>query len=533
MNKRQKEVAQATLDNEKEVLKKLEDNYIKALAEIKKNIRELQAMPDTQSKAYRIEFQKQLEKQISAYLEVLKGNNFKTINEYFQKCYEEGFIGSVYNLQGFGEGVTIPIDQEAAIKAVQTVCDDIKLSTRLDGDTNQLKKNVISELQRGFSTGMMYADIARNISALGQSSMKRAMGIARTEGGRIQCEADLDCAYRARQMGCDTVKQWNAVLDGKTRESHRLVDKEWRELEEPFSNGLMYPKEPGAPASERCNCRCILDDVPRWYVEKGGGRYRRDNETGEIIECKNYAEFKEKYLNDPDRVRKVRAEKAASSVDREQFRRYNEVLKGIAPDNLQDFYEMKYATPDVWKDLQKKYRIVNQYKIDSGHLTPKQILEFDRRVITEKRTQFASDYRVSGNVAAVQIGKNKDKMLIAHSAIHTSDKFSKYRGKWQIVGLSEKRQFEYIPVPVTIGKKAGQMRTTTFLDTEAKLFEQLAKMYEEHPFEEITMLSERGMCDSCKGVMRQFVEKYGVKVNAVSNKKVEGAVWGKRMRKKN
>lgn len=144
---------------------------------------------------------------------------------------------------------------------------------------------------------MVYADIARNISALGQSSMKRAILIARTEGGRIQCEADLDCAYRARQMGCDTVKQWNAVLDGKTRESHRLVDKEWRELEEPFSNGLMYPKEPGAPAAERCNCRCILDDVPRWYVEKGGGRYRRDNNTGEIIKASNYQEWKEKYLN--------------------------------------------------------------------------------------------------------------------------------------------------------------------------------------------------------------------------------------------
>ena len=90
-----------------------------------------------------------------------------------------------------------------------------------------------------------------------------------------------------------TVKQWNAVLDGKTRESHRLVDKEWRELEEPFSNGLMYPKEPGAPAAERCNCRCIFDDVPRWYVEKGGGQYRRDNETGEIIKVSNYQEWKE------------------------------------------------------------------------------------------------------------------------------------------------------------------------------------------------------------------------------------------------
>lgn len=375
---------------------------------------------------------------------------------------------------------------------------------------------------------MVYADIARNISALGQSSMKRAIRIARTAGGRIQCEADLDCAYRARQMGCDTVKQWNAVLDGKTRESHRLVDKEWRELEEPFSNGLMYPKEPGAPAAERCNCRCILDDVPRWYVEKGGGRYRRDNETGEIIECKNYAEFKEKYLNDPDRVRKVRAEKAASSVDRKQFRRYNEVLKGIAPDNLQDFYEMKYATPDVWKDLQKKYRIVNQYKIDSGHLTPKQILDLDRRVITEKRTNFTSKYKTSGNIVGVYIGKTKDKLFLAHSRIDSVAETGKYKGKQVCVPLTDKRQFKYIDVM----KSDGTMRDGTFHDSEAKLFEYLAAQHEKHPFDEITLLSERGMCDSCKGVMRQFAEKYGVKVNAVSNKKVEGDVWKHRQRSK-
>ena len=78
------------------------------------------------------------------------------------------------------------------------------------------------------------------------------------EGHRVQCKADLNCAYRARQMGCDTVKQWNAVLDGKTRESHRLVDKEWRELEEPFSNGLMYPGDPKGKASEVINCRCRM-----------------------------------------------------------------------------------------------------------------------------------------------------------------------------------------------------------------------------------------------------------------------------------
>lgn len=59
----------------------------------------------------------------------------------------------------------------------------------------------------------------------------------------------------------------------------------------------MYPKDPNGSASEVCNCRCSLDDVPRWYVESGGGQYRRDNETGNIIKCRNYAEFKEKYLD--------------------------------------------------------------------------------------------------------------------------------------------------------------------------------------------------------------------------------------------
>ena len=296
MNKRQKEVLQASLDNEKEVLEALEKNYTKALADIKKNIRELQAMPQTQSKAYQIEFQKQLESQISAYLDILKGNNFKSINEYYNKCYENGFIGSQYSLQGFGEGITIPIDQNEVVNALQMTCDGVKLSDKLGGDTEQLKKDVVSEMQRGFSTEMQYTDIARNISALGQASMARAMRIARTEGGRIQCKADLDCAYRAKELGCDTVKQWNATLDRKTRPSHQRVDKEWKELDEPFSNGLMYPKDPNGSAAEVVNCRCSLDDVPRWYVEAGGGQYRREGITGNIIECKNYAEFKEKYL---------------------------------------------------------------------------------------------------------------------------------------------------------------------------------------------------------------------------------------------
>lgn len=528
MTDREKELLKINIDNEKSIIDALTKNYTRALADVKRNIRSLQALPETQSRIYQIEYQKNLERQISAFLDVLKTENYITITDYLAKCYETGFVGSAYALQGVGEGFFAPLNQEQVVKAVETVSEDVKLADRIDVDTAQLKRDVISEIQRGFSTDLSYTEIARNISNLGQSSMYRALRIARTEGGRIQCEADMDFARAAKSAGLDVVKIWRSVLDGKTRESHQKVDKEWQEIEDPFSNGLMYPHDPNAPASERCNCRCDMVELPRWYVKAGGNKLRRDNETGEIIECSNYAEFKEKYLNDPDRVRKVRAEKAASSVDREQFRRYNEVLKGIAPDNLQDFYEMKYATPDVWKDLQKKYRIVNQYKIDSGHLTPKQILDLDRQIITEKRTNFTSKYKTSGNIAGVYIGKKKDKLFLAHSKIDFVAETGKYKGKHICVPLSDKRQFKYIDVR----KSDGSIRKHTYYDSEAKLFEYLAAQYEKHPFDEITLLSERGMCDSCKGVMRQFAEKYGVKVNAVSNKKVEGDVWKHRQRSK-
>ena len=66
----------------------------------------------------------------------------------------------------------------------------------------------------------------------------------------------------------------------------------------------------------------------------------------------------------------------------------------------------------------------------------------------------------------------------------------------------------------------------TWFDTEAKLFEYFADLYEMKPFKSITMLSERGMCKSCQGVMEQFQKQFpDVTINVVSNKKIEGNVW--------
>ena len=60
MNKRQKEVQKKLLNDEEDVLKRLEENYRRALEEIQEKIKILQADELTQSKIYQLEYQRAL-----------------------------------------------------------------------------------------------------------------------------------------------------------------------------------------------------------------------------------------------------------------------------------------------------------------------------------------------------------------------------------------------------------------------------------------------------------------------------------------
>lgn len=306
MNSRQKEVLNVSLQEEQEIFKALERNYTAALADVKRNIRELQANPLTQSKAYQLEFQKQLEKQISGILDNLQGKNFTSIADYLQKAYTTGFIGTMYDMQGQGVPLVIPMDEKQVLKAVQKTGDDFKLSTKLGGSTQKLKEQVKTELVRGFATELSYSQIARNISDYGESNMHRAMNIARTEGHRVQNTARLDSMNAAKSKGADIVKQWDATLDGNTRPEHASLDGQIRELDEDFTVGGYSASSPGGfgVAYMDCNCRCCMLQRARWAV-KGETTYQKwNNETGGLIECSGYEDFKEKYLKSSETLKK-------------------------------------------------------------------------------------------------------------------------------------------------------------------------------------------------------------------------------------
>lgn len=317
MNQRQKEILQAQLDSEKAVLKKLEKNYQDALDEINSKIELLMARQDAdmQHVIYQVEYQKALKTQVQAILETLQANEFETVSEYLAQSYEDGFIGTMYDLQGQGIPLVFPIDQEQVVAAITQ---DTKLSEPLyesmGHDITTLKRKITSEISRGLSSGQMYSEISRNVASWAAIPKNNAMRIARTEGHRIQIQATANAQHKAKEKGADIVKQWDASLDGRTRKNHRKLDGQIRELDDPFEvNGkkAMHPGGFGRP-EEDINCRCALLQRARWAL---GGEYTKWSEDAPveidddgttqftIVEADNLKEFTKKYKQASERVR--------------------------------------------------------------------------------------------------------------------------------------------------------------------------------------------------------------------------------------
>lgn len=238
MNKYEKEVEKQLLDNEKEILKELQKSYTGALSSIKTRINELLNKSDdlTQSQIYQLNFQRNLEKQVTAIIDVLKNDIKTNTNTYLAKMYEDGFIGTSYNLsKEYNLNTYLEINQAAVLEMVNKPIENMTFADRTDVNMNDFKKNVKSEISRGFATSRTYAEMSKSISLVAEKSLYKAYRIARSEGLRIQSESKLDYAKKVKnKYGADLVKQWDSTLDGKTRPEHQQLDGQIQEIDEDF-----------------------------------------------------------------------------------------------------------------------------------------------------------------------------------------------------------------------------------------------------------------------------------------------------------
>lgn len=301
MLKREKEVLQTFLDDEDAAIKNLEKSYARALRDIETRIKILQADEMTQSKIYQVQYQQALKAQIEGIIEKLHSDNYTSVQRYLDECYKKGFVGTMYSLHGQGMPILAPIDQRAAFRAVML---DSRLSTNLYTaigiDTSKLKQEIRREISVGISSGASYDEIARNLRFATNAPLSRTKTIVRTEGHRVQQASAAEARNEAKRQGCDVLKQWDSTLDANTRPTHRALDGQIRETDEPFEADGKKADRPGefGRPEEDCNCRCVALTRAKWALDADELQTMKERAAFfGLDKAENFKEFEEKYLN--------------------------------------------------------------------------------------------------------------------------------------------------------------------------------------------------------------------------------------------
>lgn len=316
MTKEQKAVLQSQLNREKRTLNELKQVYRQALMDCEKKIMELSARTDLenlQSIIYQTRYQEAIRQQLEGILTALQSDSYSTVSDYLSRCYQDGYIGVMYDLHGQDIPLIMPIDQKAVVRAIQT---DSKISkglyNRLGEDVGKLKTSIRAEVSRGIAAGFTWNEVATKLAKSFKTTefskaYNNAMRIVRTEGHRIQVQSAMDAQQVAKDHGADIVKQWDATLDDRTRETHRMLDGQIRELDEPFEVGGMQADAPGmfGIASQDCNCRCALLQRARWELDEDELNTLKERaEFFGLDKTKDFEEFKEKYLEAASAIEK-------------------------------------------------------------------------------------------------------------------------------------------------------------------------------------------------------------------------------------
>ena len=357
MNKAQKEVQQAQLNDEKKVIRLLEVVYERAKKDCEQKIMELSARTDLenlQSIVYQKEYQQMMVDQLEAMLYDLHEGQFTTIADYLEQSYINGYVGMFYDLQSTGIPLVIPIQQDQVVKALKT---NSKLSSglykRLGEDVDYLKRSIRAELSRGISSGSSWNEmavrIANGMNSPFRKAYNNAIRIARTEGHRIQNEGALDGQHGAKKKGADIVKQWDSTLDGRTRDEHRECDGQIREIDEPFDVGGEKMQAPGIGGSAKnvCNCRCCLLQRAKWALDEDELEELKERAAFlGLDKSKDFENFKQKYCQLPENADTMEVPKGHSEayeslmeglkVNKVTYREVKDLGKSLTSDEIID-----------------------------------------------------------------------------------------------------------------------------------------------------------------------------------------------------
>lgn len=156
-------------------------------------------------------------------------------------------------------------------------------------------RQIQTAITQGIIQGESIDKIAHRIGKqTGETSMTAMLRNAHTMHTGAQNAGRMEGLHQAQKLGIDVQKKWLATLDNHTRDSHRTLDGQVRNVDKPFDSELgkiMFPGDPTAHPGNVWNCRCTLTYVYPKYPDSMA--QRRDNITGEVIEDMTYREWEQ------------------------------------------------------------------------------------------------------------------------------------------------------------------------------------------------------------------------------------------------
>ena len=154
-------------------------------------------------------------------------------------------------------------------------------------------QNIKREVSKAIIKGDAVKDLAKKLSKeVTNRNEKQMEKHARTAIISALNQGRLARIEEANNKGIEVNKQWNAVLDSRTRIAHAHLDGQVKPYDEPFEiegMKIRFPGDSHAHPSLVYNCRCRLDEDLAKYPNTFN--IRRDNETGELIEKMTYQQW--------------------------------------------------------------------------------------------------------------------------------------------------------------------------------------------------------------------------------------------------
>jgi SPP1 gp7 family putative phage head morphogenesis protein len=105
--------------------------------------------------------------------------------------------------------------------------------------------------------------MSKRVRQIFNTTASNAMRIVRTEGNRLANAGNFAASNSAKEAGVSIVRQWNATLDGKTREDHARLDGQNEDKDGFFKidgQRAQYPSHFGVARLD-INCRCTTLDI--------------------------------------------------------------------------------------------------------------------------------------------------------------------------------------------------------------------------------------------------------------------------------